>query len=151
MRTAGVSIQRLSLHDHYIPEPTTGCWLWLRKIDRDGYGRIWNGSREIGAHKFSFESTFGSVADGLQVLHRCDTPSCVNPQHLFIGDQSVNMQDASSKGRMLYPARLPAAVRRGIAASTLARNATAQEFGVSSRTVQAIWKKVRSKQDSISN
>jgi hypothetical protein len=137
------NVQRQHFDEHYTPEPMSGCWLWLRKVDRDGYGRIWTGSREIGAHKWSFIRTFGEIDPSLQVLHRCDTPSCVNPQHLFLGTISVNLQDASAKGRLAPFRRVPEQVKRQIADSSLARNATAKEFGVSPRTVQAIWKRVR--------
>lgn len=51
------------------------------------------------AHRIAWEMTHGTIPMGLYVLHRCDTPACVNPEHLFLGDQTVNMQDAKRKGR----------------------------------------------------
>lgn len=88
---------------HVAPEAITGCWLWLGKPDKHGYGRINVGGRAGKAqfaHRVSWELHRGSIPNGMGVLHHCDTPSCVNPDHLFIGTQSDNMRDARAKGRM---------------------------------------------------
>lgn len=85
-----------------------GCWLWQGARGAGGYGQIgvWrqgpNGRRvlvKIGAHRVAWELTNGSVADGLHVLHRCDTPACVRPDHLFLGTSSDNGADMVAKGR----------------------------------------------------
>lgn len=145
MREKSLSVQRERFEDHYTPEPMSGCWLWLRKVDRDGYGRIWTGNKEVGAHRWSYESVFGALTPDIKVLHRCDIPSCVNPTHLFLGSQADNMQDCARKGRLegCRGKRLPLETRNAIATSPLSRNATAQAFGVSPRTVQEIWKPTR--------
>lgn len=145
MREKSLSVQRERFEDHYTPEPMSGCWLWLRKVDRDGYGRMWTGNREIGAHRWSYESVFGAVDPSMKILHRCDTPPCVNPAHLFQGNQSDNMRDCARKGRLdgCGTKRLSPETRDAIRASTLSRNATARMFGVASRTVQVIWKSTR--------
>jgi hypothetical protein len=86
----------------WMPEPTTGCHLWLGKSD-GRYGRFWIGSRLDGtwrrSHRVAWELTHGPVPDGLHVLHRCDTPSCCNVAHLFIGTHDDNMADMAAKGR----------------------------------------------------
>lgn len=83
----------------WIPEPNSGCWLWLASCDKDGYGKFGIGGRTTRANRASWQMRRGGIPDGQQVLHRCDTPCCVNPEHLFIGDDKVNAADKAAKGR----------------------------------------------------
>ena len=75
------------------------CWPWQGGGKKDGYGSFYTGERLDGAHRFSYELNKGPITDGLWVLHKCDNPRCVNPDHLFLGTQTDNMQDCSVKGR----------------------------------------------------
>lgn len=83
----------------YIPEPNTGCWLWTGSRCRDGYGNFYDGSRVIGAHRFSWSVHKGQAPGKFHVLHKCDTPACVNPDHLKLGTHTDNMRDSRLKGR----------------------------------------------------
>lgn len=75
------------------------CWLWCAGKNRDGYGNFsLSGGHSALAHRASWFLAHGTWPD-LQVLHRCDTPCCVNPAHLFLGTQQENMQDMFKKGR----------------------------------------------------
>ena len=87
-------IERLS-----IPEPNSGCWLWLGSVNRLGYGKFMHERRQIKAHRASWEAHHGKIPDRAMVLHTCDVRCCVNPSHLFIGDQSANMHDMWRKNR----------------------------------------------------
>jgi hypothetical protein len=65
-----------------------------------GYGRVWvPGPRQESCHRVSYELSVGAIPDGAQVLHRCDVPLCVNPDHLFVGTHADNMNDRDAKGR----------------------------------------------------
>lgn len=91
--------QRMEAFEHkYIPEPNSGCWLWHGSCCRDGYGNFYDGKRVIGAHRFSWQAHKGVIPGGLHILHKCDTPSCVNPDHLFLGTHTDNMRDMTAKG-----------------------------------------------------
>lgn len=84
----------------YIVDPETGCWEWQRAKDKHGYGRMDDGGSTKLAHRIFWERAHGPTPDGLNVLHHCDNPPCVNPAHLFLGTQEDNMQDAAAKGRI---------------------------------------------------
>jgi hypothetical protein len=82
------------------------CWLWKGCRDKDGYGKLTvmrpsgkSSYRPVGAHRISWEIHFGEIPEGMLVLHRCDTPRCVNPAHLFLGTPNDNMQDKVKKKR----------------------------------------------------
>ena len=85
--------------NYSMPEPNTGCWLWMGHTNPSNYGNMWfNGTTEK-AHRVSWILHNGPIPRGLSVLHRCDMPCCVNPSHLFLGTHKDNMQDMVGKGR----------------------------------------------------
>lgn len=77
----------------------TECWLWATTKDRKGYGQWFAYGRRQRAHRMAYESFVSEIPDGLWVLHKCDVPPCINPDHLFLGTAQDNTQDMIKKGR----------------------------------------------------
>lgn len=79
----------------------SGCWLW--KAGTTGgkmpYGKFWLNGTYMKAHRASYILHIGGIPDGACVCHKCDTPLCVNPEHLFIGSKRDNAIDMVTKGR----------------------------------------------------
>ena len=75
--------------------------LWPGRVNNKGYGMRWvpQRKREQLAHRVAWEETYGPVPPGMYVLHRCDNPRCVNPEHLWLGTQADNLRDCAEKGR----------------------------------------------------
>lgn len=81
-----------------------GCWLWTggTRPNNKGmpYPRHWTDDlKSIGAHRFAYELVHGEIPKGMYVCHKCDTPLCVNPDHLFVGTHHDNMRDMVQKKR----------------------------------------------------
>jgi hypothetical protein len=76
-----------------------GCWGWRGSRTHNGYGEVRVRGIAVRAHRFAWIMHFGPIPDGLWVLHKCDVPSCTNPEHLFLGTRMDNSQDKLSKGR----------------------------------------------------
>ena len=95
--------QKIEAYSEKIPE--AGCWLWLLALDKDGYGHVKEGGKRKGAHRVSYAHFVGQIPEGIFVCHRCDTPTCVNPAHLFLGTVLENTQDRNMKGRQARGAR----------------------------------------------
>lgn len=81
------------------PIPIAGCVIWTGASVPFGYGVIRFDGRQQYAHRVAWQLGVGQIPDGMSVLHRCDTPSCVAVHHLFLGTLSDNTQDMLRKGR----------------------------------------------------
>jgi hypothetical protein len=78
---------------------TEYCWEWMGSRHPDGYGYIIYNGFLARAHRVSWEIHFGTIPEGMIICHTCDNRGCVNPTHLFIGNQSDNVKDMINKGR----------------------------------------------------
>ena len=79
--------------------PESGCWIWLGATNTQGYGHLRLNQKCIKAHRLAYTIRFGEIPAGMFVLHKCDVRPCVNPVHLYLGDQTDNMRDMMVRGR----------------------------------------------------
>ena len=80
---------------------TGNCWIWKGDKNYSNYGIIFViKNRWIKAHRYSYQIHFGKIPDKMNICHHCDNPSCVRPDHLFLGTQKDNLRDAGRKGRV---------------------------------------------------
>lgn len=144
---------------------TNTCWLWTGSRDRHPrgkgltYGTFGVGSRtdkscrHIKAHRVSWDLAYGAIPQGVMVLHRCDVPHCVRPDHLFLGKQADNMADMMKKGRGVQHTgvdhgnakftkqqvdNIRKRYRKGAKKGSGAAGVIAAEFGVDRHTIQRI-------------
>ena len=116
------------------------CLEWDGSVNNKGYGRLTYRGDSWYAHRRAWVICNGPIPDGLQVNHHCDNSLCVNPEHLYLGTQKDNMQDASRRGRMRPPSKLTKLqvkeirnrFQKGLAEEL------AVEFGVDRRTINRI-------------
>lgn len=87
---------------HFIKE-SDGCWIWLKYRDKRGYGHLRRFGKNWLAHRYMYLCTNGDFDRSLNILHKCDNPSCINPDHLFIGTQRDNILDCIEKKRYNRP------------------------------------------------
>lgn len=119
---------------------TESCWLWTGRVNNKGYGRFFVDGKHTGAHRVALRFSGVEVPENVNVLHRCDTPACVNPDHLFLGNQAANMADMMEKGRDRCRVVTDDAVRqiRARLATGERQRSIASDFGISIPTVSAI-------------
>jgi len=122
-----------------IQKSESGCHEWLASKTKAGYGLFRTSTTETmkKAHRVAYELYKGPIPEQLCVLHQCDNPSCVNPDHLFLGTQQENVQDRHQKKRdgniKLSPEQVEA-----IRSDTRLQRVIAQEYGISRNHVSNI-------------
>ena len=122
-----------------ILERTESCVIWPFAADCRGRGRV----RRQPAHRMAYELLNGPIPSGMHVLHRCDTPACVNPNHLFLGTHADNMRDMADKGRASRGEKSPQAKLtleqvKAIRENNLSSRKIAPLYGISDRQIRSI-------------
>jgi hypothetical protein len=124
------------------------CWIWKSLTRFYGYGHTTIRNRSIAAHRAAWIAWKSDIPEGLFVLHKCDNPACINPEHLFLGNQLDNMHDMIKKNRENY-------AKGENSATSLLNNEQIKEirrlkgvessykicerFGVAASTIRSIW------------
>ena len=125
-----------------IPEPNSGCWLWLGSVFRKGYGKIKIDGVTYQAHRIAWAERHGPISCEQYVCHKCDVSSCINPDHLWIGGHADNMADMTRKKRRLggnaKRRKLSREDAQTILDSKEAGIILAQRFNVASSTISMI-------------
>lgn len=124
------------------------CILWSGAKSGDGYGTVTRGGRQYAAHRVAWSDKNGPIPNGKWVLHKCDKPLCVNPEHLFLGTAKENTQDCIAKNRRNTPygarhanAKLDESKAAEIRNSKGKVNIKdlASKYGISTSVVSNIW------------
>lgn len=122
-----------------------GCWTWTAYTDKDGYGSIGEGGskgRNLQSHRASWLIHFGEPPSELMVLHSCDNPPCVRPDHLFLGTAKINYEDMVAKGRRVIHKKLTSIAVIEVASlyGKMSYTEIANKFGVARTTVSNIMR-----------
>jgi len=136
-----------------VRQDDSGCSVWLGTVNPQGYGRLSVRGRLWAAHRLSWHLHRGDIPPGVFVLHRCDNPGCVNPEHLWLGTQQDNVDDMVAKGRACFRGKGSAhpraklteekvlAIRAALAGGVSLRS-QARAYGVSEKTLRDLRARV---------
>lgn len=134
----------------YTEPATDGCLLWTGALDTHGYGQLKVDGRNVLAHRFAWTQARGPIPPGQHLRHDCDTPRCVNVNHLRLGDNAANVRDKVRRGRQPQGTRVGRArlseadvlaIRARCSAGERAKD-LAVEYGVARNTISVIVNRV---------
>lgn len=123
------------------------CWIFTSGKDRDGYGQCQAAktAKELGvtrAHQMAYRVWVGDIPEGYFVCHKCDNPSCCNPDHLFVGTANDNVQDMMKKGRHVSGSKPRFDYEKAISLhGKMTSSQAAEELGVSFSSICSVWRK----------
>jgi len=131
------------LDENTITLAESGCMIYMKKLNKKGYAQSSKNNKTVEGHRAAYEARFGPIPKGMCVCHRCDTPSCVNPDHMFLGTHRDNTLDASKKARLAHgekhkKSKLTDDQVRAIRRETGSYDEIAKAYGVCSGTIRNI-------------
>lgn len=129
--------------EKYVIDETTKCWNWIARKTRAGYGQFNFNGATYQAPRVAWILYVGEIPEGLWILHRCDNPARVNPDHLFLGTQDDNMKDMAKKGRgtrgeKAYTCKLNVDIVKEIRNSKESTRYLSNQYGITMTTVYQI-------------
>lgn len=145
-RTRGLSVKE-KLEFYSIPEPNSGCWLWIGTVHHNGYGVTTVNQKQWRAHRLSWAVHNRDLRPNEVVCHKCDVPLCINPRHLFVGTYADNNADTHAKGRAPLGenhknSKLTADIVRQIRTSAESHATLGRRFGVTKEAIIAVRKRL---------
>ena len=145
MSIVNADAKSLEFENRFVIDPLTNCWNWIGPKHRQGYGY----HKQMMAHRYSYKYYKDDFNPTMCVCHKCDNPSCVNPDHLFLGTHKDNMQDMVKKNRCNKPigdkhhnSKVNPDIVRHIRKKEMQQRAYAKLYGLCQRTVAEIQKKL---------
>ncbi len=135
---------------------TRGCWIWTAGTYADGYGGFYDGKKMVRCNRYSWSLKHGPIPPRMLVCHTCDNPICVNPRHLFLGTNAVNLADMANKDRSTHGIKNPmakldplrvVAIRRDYGNGGSTQKQVGARHGISEASVREIvhrrlWRRV---------
>jgi hypothetical protein len=120
-----------------------GCWEWGGARDKDGYGQTRFGMKRVKAHRKAWELLEGPIPDGLYVLHQCNNPPCIRPDHLYLGtalDNGIDRKGRERPHRSNYTLSRAEVmdIRSRYESGTIRQVDLAHEYGVHQATISKI-------------
>lgn len=92
-------LSKENFEKYYLPDPNTGCYLWLGGLDK-GRAYLWHShTKKENAYRVAYRLFKGDIPEGLLIRHTCDNPACVNPEHLLVGTYKDNREDCVRRNR----------------------------------------------------
>lgn len=136
------------VEENSMPVTECGCWIWMLSSARFGHGQLTFRYEHLAAHRASWMAFRGPIPEGMHVLHTCDIPQCVNPDHLYLGKDLENARDRMERGRATLPprnigddhpnAKITAETAREIKYATGTAKEISERTGVHYQTVHSI-------------
>lgn len=132
------------LENFYIPEPTSGCWLWSGALTTRGYGQAWHAGRQHQAHRLTYAKKHGAIDPSVDLDHLCRNRACVNPDHLEPVPHVVNVQRGAKARITVDDVR---EIRKLHASGSMTHRQIAQRYAMSRTTIKNVvagrnWKNV---------
>ena len=139
-KTPRTTLQRLM--DKVVIDPVTGCWMW-NGAQRHGYGVMRHEGKVKSVHRVAYILAHGPIPDGKCVCHACDTPLCVHPDHLVLGDHAENQRQKKERGRAGGGRRLNAREREVVAKADLPVSTLMRWTGLTRQGIQYLRRAYR--------
>ena len=127
------------------------CWLWQGAPNSTGYGKFWDGVKSVTPSRWLFQQFHpATLRQDQHICHTCDTPTCVNPDHLYLGNSSANTLDAVARGRNHYANKTHCPHGHPYEGENLYRSTVGRQCRVCNRLACKKWRAKRKRRENLS-